>query len=641
MAFRRTVKTALELPRSAKRTLALAMDAAICGSTVRLAFYLRLGDWEPITGNQWIAVAAALAFALPLFWISGLYRTIFRHAGWGAMAVLMRATAIYALGYASLFTVLGVAGIPRTVGIIQPILMFVLIAASRIVVGETLGRQMSNGDLPQVIIYGAGAAGRQLAAAIAGAGELRVVGFVDDDPTLHGSVLNGRRISAPANLASLVRRRGVTDILLAIPSAPRQRRSDIIDTLRPLNVGVRTLPGIMDLAHGRVELGQLRELEIEDLLGRDVAAPNQILFARNILGKTVLVTGAGGSIGSELCRQILNARPSRLLLIDINEYALYAIHHELEAYLRHDAGIRLVPLLASVRDADRMRDIMAVWRPDTVYHAAAYKHVPMVEHNPIEGVRNNVLGTRITAECARAAGVTSFVLISTDKAVRPTNVMGTSKRLAEMVLQALASQDSGSQRSGTRFSMVRFGNVLGSSGSVVPLFRRQIKAGGPITLTHEDITRYFMTIPEAAQLVIQAGAMGTGGEVFILDMGEPVRIIDLARKMVALSGMTVRDEANPDGDIAIETIGLRPGEKLYEELLIGDNPTGTAHPLIMKASERFLPPETLMPLLDRLVAAMDANAIAELHWLLKEIVPEYTSEGDLPDWLEMERGRRA
>jgi FlaA1/EpsC-like NDP-sugar epimerase len=636
MAFRGTMKAALELPRSAKRALALALDAAICCFTVWLAFYLRLGEWERIAGNQWIAVAVALGLALPLFWVSGLYRAIFRYVGWGAMNALARATAVYGLGYASLFTFLGVAGVPRTVGIIQPILLFIFVGASRALVREVLGKSVPLGDLPRVIIYGAGSSGRQLAAAIAGAGEMRVVGFVDDDPTLHGSVLNGRRIYPPERLPHLVRRQGVTDVLLAMPSATRARRNAIIEAVRPLNVGVRTLPGIMDLAQGRVDVGQLRELEIEDLLGRDVAAPNEILFARNILGKVVLVTGAGGSIGSELCRQIVSAKPSVLLLVDVNEFALYAIHHELEARTRTMDGMRVIPLLGSVRDAERMGKIMEVWRPETVYHAAAYKHVPLVEHNPIEGVRNNVFGTMVTAQCAREAGVANFVLISTDKAVRPTNVMGTSKRLAEMVLQAFSAQGGR-----TRFSMVRFGNVLGSSGSVVPLFRQQIKDGGPITLTHEEITRYFMTIPEAAQLVIQAGAMGGGGEVFVLDMGEPVKIIDLARKMIALSGMTVRDAANPDGDIAIETVGLRPGEKLYEELLIGDNPSGTAHPLIMKATESFLPAETLMPMLERLSAAMDADDFDGMRRLLCEIVPEYTSAGDLPDWLWMETAQLA
>jgi FlaA1/EpsC-like NDP-sugar epimerase len=625
---------ALELPRAAKRALALVLDAAICCFTVWLAFYLRLGEWALITGNQWLAVVCALAFALPLFWISGLYRAIFRYVGWGALGLLARVSLIYGLSYASVFTFLGVAGVPRTVGIIQPALLFIFVGGSRALVREVLGNRLALGDLPKVLIYGAGASGRQLAAAIAGTDEMRVAAFVDDDPTLHGSVMNGRHIFSPEKLPHIVRQQDISDILLAMPSATRQRRNAIIDTIRPLGVGVRTLPGIMDLAHGRVEVGQLRELEIEDLLGRDIAEPNEILFARNILGKIVLVTGAGGSIGSELCRQILSARPSVLLLVDMNEYALYAIHHELAARTRDDTNIRLVPLLGSVRDAERMRDIMAVWRPNTVYHAAAYKHVPMVEHNPVEGVRNNVIGTMVAAACAREAGVSNFVLISTDKAVRPTNVMGTSKRLAEMVLQAFAAQGGN-----TRFSMVRFGNVLGSSGSVVPLFRQQIKAGGPITLTHEGITRYFMTIPEAAQLVIQAGAMGIGGEVFILDMGEPVKIIDLARKMVALSGMTVRDAENPLGDIAMEIIGLRPGEKLYEELLIGDNPVGTSHPLIMKATEGFLPVDILMPLIDRLTVAMDDNDIGKVRRLLQEIVPEYTSSGNLPDWLELERAQ--
>lgn len=636
MAFQGTMKAMLSLPRSTKRALALIIDAAICCLTTWLAFYLRLGEWTWLADGQWLAVVVALGLSLPLFWICGLYRAIFRYVGWGALNTLSRACLIYGIAYAGIFTFVGIPGIPRTVGLIQPILLFFLVGGSRALVREALGRQFPLGDLPRVLIYGAGSSGRQLASVITNAGEMRIQGYVDDDETLHGSVLNGRHIYASAKLPQLIRRYGITDILLAMPSASRQRRNAIIETLRPLNVNVRTLPAIMDLAHGRIEISQLRELDIEDLLGRNVAAANEILFARNILGKIVLVTGAGGSIGSELCRQILRAKPDILLLVDINEFSLYAIHHELEAHLAEEGGTtRLVPLLASVRDEERIREIMAVWRPKTVYHAAAYKHVPMVEHNPVEGVRNNVLGTMVTAMCALAAEVDSFVLISTDKAVRPTNVMGTSKRMAEMVLQALAAHGGD-----TKFSMVRFGNVLGSSGSVVPLFRRQIKEGGPITLTHEEITRYFMTIPEAAQLVIQAGAMGSGGEVFILDMGEPVKIIDLARKMIALSGMTVRDDTNPDGDIAIETIGLRPGEKLYEELLIGDNPIDTAHPLIRKAREGFLAWDTLAPKLDLLTAAMDAGDVGEMQILLREIVPEYSPNGGLPDWVKLERSRQ-
>ena len=629
--FHKSMQLALELPRVAKRALAVTVDAALCVLTVWVAFYLRLGVYIMISGNQWIAVALALGLALPLLWISGAYRAIFRYAGWGALGAVASACSVYGLAYASVFTFLGVAGVPRTVGLIQPVLLFVTIGGCRALVRQVLGRHIPLNALSRVLIYGAGSSGRQLAAAIAGGGEMRVAGFLEDDATLHGSVLNGRRIYGLDQLPDLVRKHDIRDILLAIPSATRKRRNEIIESLRPLSLNVRTLPGIMDLAYGRVEVGALRELDIEDLLGRDVAAPNQILFARNILAKTVLVTGAGGSIGSELCRQILAANPARLLLVDINEYSLYAIHHELDAAVAA-GGTRVVPLIASVRDEARLRDIMEVWRPDTVYHAAAYKHVPLVEQNPVEGLRNNVLGTMTTARAAADNGVSDFVLISTDKAVRPTNVMGTSKRIAEMVLQAFAA-DGG----GTRFSMVRFGNVLGSSGSVVPLFRRQIKAGGPITLTDARITRYFMTIPEAAQLVIQAGAMGRGGEVFILDMGDPVRIIDLARNMVALSGMTVRDADNPDGDIEITTIGLRPGEKLYEELLIGDDPQPTAHKLILKARERYLPLAELMPLLERLGGIMDRGDIPALQTLLKTIVPEYAPLADVPDLLTLER----
>jgi FlaA1/EpsC-like NDP-sugar epimerase len=419
--------------------------------------------------------------------------------------------------------------------------------------------------------------------------------------------------------------------MLAIPSATRKRRREIVELMQPLGVKVRTIPGLMDLASGKVQVSALRALEIEDLLGRDVAMPNEILFSRNILGKTVLVTGAGGSIGSELCRQILAARPQVLLLVELSEYALYAIDAELRA-LAGEGGARIVPMLASVRDEARMRAILSAWRPETIYHAAAYKHVPLVEHNPAEGVLNNVFGTMTAARLAIDTGVSDFVLISTDKAVRPTNVMGTTKRLAELCLQALAAG-----KSSTRFSMVRFGNVLGSSGSVVPLFRAQIAAGGPVTITHADVTRYFMTIPEAAQLVIQAGAMATGGEVFILDMGEPVKIADLARKMIELSGLSVRDAGDVEGDIAIEVVGLRPGEKLYEELLIGENPSPTAHPLIMKATETHLPLVRLDQELARLTKAIEANDAQDLLAVLRDVVPEFAPASDVVDWVHMKR----
>jgi FlaA1/EpsC-like NDP-sugar epimerase len=419
----------------------------------------------------------------------------------------------------------------------------------------------------------------------------------------------------------------------------RVRRRQIVERLRAHPVHVRTLPGVSDLASGRVSLSDLRELDIEDLLGRAPVSPDPGLMGQLIAGRVVAVTGAGGSIGSELCRQIVQQRPTTLLLIEQSEFALYGIHHELQALVqRSGAGVALVPLLASVTDRPRMDTILQAWKPHTLFHAAAYKHVPLVEHNPVQGIRNNVWGTRCCAEAARDAGVSHFVLISTDKAVRPTNIMGASKRLAEMVLQAMDSEADDGQ---TRFCMVRFGNVLGSSGSVVPLFRQQIAAGGPITLTHPDITRYFMTIPEAAQLVMQAGAMARGGEVFVLDMGEPVRIMDLAQRMVELAGRTVKTPERPDGDIAIEITGLRPGEKLYEELLIGDNPQPTSHPRIMKAHEHQLPADALNSELARLEQAMHAGDLTTVRHLLQTLVQGYQPETPIVDWLHLRKGENA
>ena len=401
-----------------------------------------------------------------------------------------------------------------------------------------------------------------------------------------------------------------------------------MNDLLPLHLHVRTLPALADLANGRVQVQDLIEVDIEDLLGRDPVAPVDDLLQRHIRHQVILVTGAGGSIGSELCRQIVRLSPSKLLLVELTEFALYAIHQELEGM---NLGVSVIPLLASVRDPARMREIMRTWRPDTVYHAAAYKHVPLVEHNPVEGVRNNALGTLMAAQVAMECQVRRFVLVSTDKAVRPTNIMGASKRLAELALQGLAQQ-----HSGTCFSMVRFGNVLGSSGSVVPLFRRQIEAGGPITLTHADITRYFMTIPEAAQLVIQAGAMAQGGDVFVLDMGEPVRIIDLARRLVELSGRTVRDERTPEGDIELRITGLRPGEKLYEELLIGDNPMGTMHPRVMKAHEPCPPADELWRQFAMLRSILDRNDIPALKQALSQMLPGYRPHAEVVDWVHLE-----
>jgi FlaA1/EpsC-like NDP-sugar epimerase len=619
----RLIDNILNMPRIRKRAIALSVDTLICLATVAIAYWIRLGEWVLPHGTQWFSYAAAL-LAIPLFITSGLYRAIFRYAGWGALMGVVRACALFGIGYCIVFAATGVPGIPRTIGVLQPLLLFLAIGFSRAVARYWLGggyqQLLRLGQRRRVLIYGAGSAGRQLAAALANSDEMQVVAFIDDDPTLQGSVLNGKQIFGPDALSERIDDLEIVDLLLAIPSASRQRRNEIIDSLASSHVSVRTLPGVADLAHGKVTVNDLRELDIEDLLGRDAVAPNQLLLAKNIAEKTVLVTGAGGSIGSELCRQILALRPKALVLVEQGEYNLYAIEQDLLA--RRSAGsggeVQIAPLLASVQDEKRIDQIFAEWKPDTIYHAAAYKHVPLVEHNPAEGVRNNVFGTLNVAQLAEKHSVSDFVLISTDKAVRPTNVMGATKRLAEMVLQALAAEGGN-----TRFSMVRFGNVLGSSGSVVPLFRKQIREGGPVTVTHSEVTRYFMTIPEAAQLVIQAGAMAKGGEVFVLDMGSPVRIVDLASRMIELSGLMVRDEVNPEGDIEIRVIGLRPGEKLYEELLIGDNPEDTAHPLIMKAHDGFLLLSSLSSKLSKLESATIARNDQGLRNLLKEIVPEF------------------
>jgi FlaA1/EpsC-like NDP-sugar epimerase len=626
----------LALPRPAKRVLALGVDACLCILCVWLSFGIRLDSWQFLEGAQWWAVLGAIGLAFPLFIVSGLYRAIFRYSGTAALMALVKACVPFGLAYFFLFTVFRVDGIPRSVGVTVPLLMFVSVGCSRLLTRYWLGGmyldRVNAKGLPQVVIYGAGVAGRQIAAALANNKEMVVRAFVDDAPQLQGSTLNGLRIYPAAGLIDLVRSHGVTDVLLAMPYISRTRRAQIVRMIEgmQLHLHVRALPCLSGLAQGKVKIQDMSELDIEDLLGRDPVPPSPDLLEKNIVGRVVLVTGAGGSIGSELCRQIVQLSPNTVLLVDSSEHALYAIHHELQRTLPSEQ-IRVLPLLASVRDEVRMREIMRVWRPQTVYHAAAYKHVPLVEHNPAEGVRNNVMGTWTTARLSAEFGVRDFVLISTDKAVRPTNVMGASKRLAEMVLQGLAQE-----RSGTRFSMVRFGNVLGSSGSVVPLFRQQIRDGGPITLTHADITRFFMTIPEAAQLVIQAGAMALGGDVFVLDMGAPVRIIDLARRMVELSGMTVHDDDNADGDIAIEITGLRPGEKLYEELLIGDNPSPTEHPRIMKAHDDAMGWNKLRLRLTVLDAALESNDVNAIREILQELVSGYRPAGEIVDWIYLE-----
>jgi len=632
----RTVShSVLALPRSAKRAVAIACDIVLCALAVWIAYYLRLDEWVPFKGIEWVAVAVSVTLAIPVFIVSGLYRAIFRYSGAAALVSITQAAVVYGVMYATIVTLVQIEGIPRTVGIIQPVLLFLLVAASRVLAGWWLGgayAQLVGGpDRKPVMIYGAGSAGRQLFKALATT-DMHVVGFVDDDERLHGGVMMGVPVHPPSRLEELVWRHSLTDILLAVPSASRKRRNEILELIRPLSVAVRTVPGLTDLAKGLIQTSEIRELDIEDLLGREPVAPNAELLRKNIRDKVVLVTGAGGSIGSELCRQILQQQPKALLLVEMSEAALYSIHNELELLCMEGAGCRIVPLLASVCDPERMREIMGAWKPDTIYHAAAYKHVPLVEHNPAEGVRNNVFGTLVLAQIGLESGVSHFVFVSTDKAVRPTNIMGTTKRLAEQVLQAIAATSNT-----THFSMVRFGNVLGSSGSVVPLFRRQIRNGGPVTITDAEMTRYFMTIPEAAQLVIQAGAMASGGDVFVLDMGKPVKIVDLARRMIELSGLKVIDKPGGEGDIELAFVGLRPGEKLYEELLIGDNPQETGHSRIMKANEHFIAWEILQVRLEELRRAVARADVGSISQLLRELVPEYKPKDAPVDWVQLER----
>ncbi|TAV02851.1 polysaccharide biosynthesis protein [Rhizobium ruizarguesonis] len=636
MPLQALVAPLLAMPRVAKRALALLVDSSFCVLTIWLAYCFRLNEWTVLTGVQWLPVFVSLCMALPIFIVMGMYRAIFRYANMAAFITVLKAIAIYGVAFMTIFTALSVPGVPRTVGILQPFLLLIAIGLSRLGIrywlGDAYQRILHKNMLAKVLIYGAGTAGRQLAGALINSAELNVVGYLDDDPRLKGGVMGGLPIYDPSDLPVLAGALGVHNVLLALPSASRQRRNEILEDIRKARVNVRTLPDLTALAQGRIAVSDIRELEIEDLLGREAVAPRQELLDTAMRNKVVMVTGAGGSIGGELCRQILRNEPSSLILLDQNEFALYNIHAELRklAELYRHESLQIVPILCSVRDQDRMEHIMQSWRPQTLYHAAAYKHVPLVEHNAVEGIKNNVMGTLITAHAANKCGVSNFVLISTDKAVRPTNVMGASKRLAEMVLQALAAE-SATDRMRTNFSMVRFGNVLGSSGSVVPLFRQQIKDGGPVTLTHPDITRYFMTISEASQLVIQAGAMADGGDVFLLDMGEPVRIADLARKMVELSGLTVRDENNSEGDIELSVTGLRPGEKLYEELLIGDNPETTEHPRIMKAREDFLSWPELSKRLNSLNAALDRNDMIAARATLAELVSGYSSTGEVSD----------
>lgn len=636
----------LGFPRWLKQGLVGLMDVIAALLAVWLSFYLRIeqSGW-PIEEQSYVYGLAVLLF-IPIFWWMGLYKAIFRYIGMPAVVSLSVAVAIYGVIFFFAMLWMRWSGVPRSIGLIQPVLFLVLAGGFRILARYCVTGVVEPWKVDSVkkhlLIYGAGEAGVQTASALNVMREFSVRGFVDDDVAKVGRTINGIPIISPTAVRDFVAHRHISDILLAIPSLERHRRRAIIDELQVLPVHVRSLPGMLDMASGKVSVSDFQELDAEDLLGREPVVPDQSLLTKNLAQKVVLVTGAGGSIGSELCRQIVLERPQKLILVEHNEYGLYAIHKELQLLCaRNHLSVAVIPQMGSIRNLRRLRAIFEKERPETVYHAAAYKHVPLVQENPSEGILNNVFGTLNVARAAMEVGVEQFVLISTDKAVRPTNVMGASKRMAELVLQALANamtvdfgpvdeQPNGAGLSNrTCFCMVRFGNVLGSSGSVVPLFRSQLRAGGPLTVTHSEVTRYFMTIPEAAQLVLQAGAMGEGGDVFVLDMGRPVKIVDLARRMIRLSGMTVKDDAHATGDIEIKVVGLRPGEKLYEELLIGDNPETTVHPRIMKAHEQFLPWDQLLPYLLSLRSAAKAGDADVINHVLKRLVSGYVcSEED-------------
>jgi len=651
----------VRLPRRQKRLIQVAVDVSLVWLALWLAFYIRLGNAgfaEPFGGHAWLFSIAPLV-SIPFFIRLGMYRAVMRYFGNDALMAIVKAVSLSALSLSLAIYWYTEAPklIPRSMVFNYWWLSLLLIGGLRLVMRHYfMGNWFSpasltkftgrDAGLAKVAIYGAGAAGNQLVAALRLGRVMRPVAFIDDDPNLYNRSIAGLQVYSAKHIGQMVDDTGAVEILLAIPSTTRARRREILEMLEEYPLHVRSVPGFMDLASGKVQVDDIQEVDIADLLGRDAVPPVQNLLERCIRRKVVMVTGAGGSIGSELCRQIIASRPAVLLMFEHCEFNLYSIHLELERRIGREAlSTRLVPILGSIRNEDRLLEVMRTWEVDTIYHAAAYKHVPMVEHNVAEGVLNNVIGTLNTAQAAVQAGVDNFVLVSTDKAVRPTNVMGSTKRVAELILQALSREPAPCLFNAadvhhvnkTRFTMVRFGNVLGSSGSVIPRFYAQIRAGGPVTVTHPKITRYFMTIPEAAQLVIQAGSMGQGGDVFVLDMGQPVKIAELAEKLIHLSGLSVRSEKCPHGDIAIEYTGLRPGEKLYEELLIGDNVSATEHPMIMRANEEHLDWDVLKDRLAKLLKAVDNDDYPQVRQLLREVVSGYVPEGEIVDWIYQQR----
>lgn len=632
-AFRHSlIRRLLLLPRRAKQSLMVAADVLVVPLALWSALVLKQGTVSVEVANGLELAVVSVLSSIPVFVKIGLYRAVVRYFDVNALLAIFGGVALSVIALATLDRYLGSNQLDLSVLGIFAALATVYVGASRMVM-RSVFHMHSGRAAERVVIYGAGGAGAHLCAALMGGRDWWPVAFIDDERALHGSLIHGLEVFGPKDLPALIKERRISGVLLAIPSASRRRRREILTTLEPFGLHVRSVPDLADLLSGRASVSEVREVDVADLLGRDQVPPDPRLFDACIRGKSVLVTGAGGSIGAELCRQIIGQRPIRLVLYEKSELALYQIDMDLRAVMeREGLKVELISLLGNAHHRDRVLDVMGTYRVQTVYHAAAYKHVPIVEQNVIEGIHNNVVSTWNTAEAAMEAGVETFVLVSTDKAVNPTNVMGATKRVAEIILQGMH------QRSAkTRFCMVRFGNVLASSGSVVPRFSEQIRKGGPITVTHPDVTRYFMTIPEAAQLVIQAGSMARGGDVFVLDMGQPVKIAELARRMVSLTGMTIRDEMNPDGDIEIAYTGLRPAEKLYEELLIGNNVSGTDHPMIMRAVEHALPWDEVDAWLRDIMVALRSFDCERALELLQRAVVEYKASPAMHDLVTLEK----
>ena len=631
----------ISLHRYFKRAIALSTDAGLCIFCTWLAFTLRLEELIVFKEFNFYPALISIIIALPVFWLFGLYRTILRYTSLSIIINILISTFFYGFLY---FLVIGVYGIesytpyyskiPRSIGILQPMLLFFAIIISRLAIKYLLinnynFRKFNN--TKNVFIYGAGNAGRQLAVSLENSPEFKVKGFLDDDTGLHRQVLLGHTIYSPSKLEKLIKIKNTSLVLLALPSIGRNKRNQIIEKLNKYKLSVKTLPSISEIVDGRVTISDIKDLNISDILNRDEVKPDNRLLNKNINLKTVLVTGAGGSIGSELCRQIARLKPKKLILLELNEFALYKIYEEL---ISINKNLKIISLLVNAQEQSKLEIIFETFKVDTVYHAAAYKHVPLVEENICEGVKNNVFSTLAIAKASVIKGVENLVLISSDKAVRPTNIMGATKRISELCMQGIYNQTKDIK---TNFSIVRFGNVLESSGSVIPKFKKQIKNGGPVTLTHEDVTRYFMTITEAAQLVIQAGGMGKKSEVFVLDMGESVKIKDLIYKIIKLSGLTVKDHNNKIGDIEIKIIGLRPGEKLYEELLIGNDPKETNHIKIKKINDPFISFDQLEIDLNKLKELIDKNKVLEVKALLEKILNLYKSNSKLVDHLHVEQ----